>query len=66
MASVSIALSVCLLVAATATAFPVRDEKMTNQDLVDAFRYLWNKRIQENQNAEIMNSNLWNEEEADL
>ena len=66
MASVSIALSVFMLVAATATAFPtVLDEKSTNQGLINAFRYRWNEGIQENQNAEIMNLNLWNKEEAE-
>ena len=57
MASVSVAAFTFMLVVATATAYPMLKEKMTNQDLVKAIRYLWNEELGKDQH-----SNLWNED----
>lgn len=60
MASVSIAAFVVILVIATATAYPVRKEKMTNQDIVKAIKYLWDEEMGKDLYAELMH--LWNED----
>ena len=54
MASVSIAEFTFMLVVATATAYPVHKEKMVNQDLIKAIRYLWNEKMRKDQYAEAM------------
>ena len=46
-----------------ATAYPMRKEKMTNQDLIKAIRYLWNEEMRKDQDTEVMNR--WNVEAED-
>ena len=60
MAFVSIAASAVLLVVAMATAYPMHNEKMMDEDLIKAIRYLWNEEMRKDQHAEAMN--LWSEE----
>ena len=53
MASNSIAILCCafMLVVGTATAYPMRKEKFTNQDFVKAARYFWNENMGRDQLA---------------
>ena len=60
MAFVSIATFAFVLVVATTAAYPVRKEKMTDNDLIKAIMYIWNEEMGKDQSAEAMN--LWNEE----
>ena len=60
MASVSIAAFTFLLVVATTAAYPMHKEKMTNQDLIKAMRYLWNEEMRKDQHTEA--KDRWNEE----
>ena len=52
MASIAIILCCALmLVVGTATAYPMRKEKFTNQDFVKAARYFWNENMGRDQHA---------------
>ena len=58
--SASLAIFAFMLVVAMTAAYPARKEKMTDRDLINAIRYLWNENIGKDQYAEAMN--LWNKE----
>lgn len=61
MAAVSTAAFMLSLVVAMSMAYPVYEEKITDQDLVKAIMYLWNEETGRHHHAEAINR--WNDHE---
>ena len=55
MGSVSIAVFAFMLIVITATAYPMRKQKMTSEDLIKAINYLWNEEMGKEQHAGLQN-----------
>ena len=55
MGSVSIAVFAFMLIVITATAYPMRKQKMMSEDLIKAINYLWNEEMGKEQHAGLQN-----------